>query len=117
MKPVVFAHATPIDDMRKVVLAVGYDEVCVCHSVVAVCRAGLRGYRHTGSALHRLYSLLGSCQADKPWIENIEPAAEHVRRVPRGISGYEHEFHLISNSWRELLQRSAERCHVHGTLI
>ena len=81
MRPIVFAHPARIDNMGQIVFGVRDNKIGVGNSVVPG-RPGLLGQRNARSFLDRLKSSFVSGEADKMFIETVEPAAQFRRGCP-----------------------------------
>jgi hypothetical protein len=103
--------------MGQIVFRVRDNKIGVHHCVIAVAGISFPGRRNSGRVLHCMESGFASRQTDKSFIKVVEPPAEYLWGVTRGIGGHENELHLIGNAGRQTLQSYANLRHVQGTLI
>ncbi len=100
--------------MGQIVFGVHHNKIGVRDGMVAGLCVGQRNAR---SLLNRRESSLGSREADKAFIEIVEPPAQLRRSVVRGIRSDKNEFDLIGHAGGQSLQSRANICHMHGTLV
>ena len=83
MHPIILAYPAGINHMGEVVFAVGEYKIGVRHCVVAVCPSRFGSRRNARGPLNRLDGPIGSGEADKTSIEEIEPHLEIVEAQRR----------------------------------
>ena len=117
MCPIVFTYASRINDMGQIVFGVRDNKIGMSHGVISPRGPGLLGRRNARSLLGRVESSFVSGEADKMFIETVEPAAQFHGGVPCGIGGHKNELDLIGDTGGQFFQSHANIRHVHGTLI
>src|SRR5215470_3945607 len=96
--PIVFTNPARIDDMGQIVFCVRDNKIGVPNRIVAIAEPRFLGWRNARSLLDCFESSFGSREADKMFIEIVEPPAQFHRGVSCGIGGNKNELDLISNT-------------------
>ena len=103
--------------MGQIVFCVRDNKIGVPNRIVAIAEPRFLGWRNARSLLDCFESSFGSREADKMFIEIVEPPAQFHRGVSCGIGGNKNELDLIGNIRGQFLQSRANIRHVRGTLI
>ena len=102
--------------MGQIVFGVRDNKIGMGHRVIST---GCPDFWATGTPAPSgpLESSFISGEADKMFIETVEPAAQFRGGIPCGIGGHKNEFDLIRDTRGQFFQGHANIRHVHGTLI
>ena len=103
--------------MGQIVFCVRDNKIGVPNRIVAVAGRSFLGRRNPRNLLGRRESSFGSREADKMFIEIVEPAAQVHRGVACGIGGNKNELDLIANTGGQFLQSPVNIRHVCWALI
>ena len=115
--PIVFTYSSRINDMRKVILAVGDYEICVRHCVIATRRSGLCRDREARGPLDCLNGRFRPGEADESTVKKIQPSAQDLWCISGRISCDENKPNPIGNRRGHLLQARRQIRHMHRALI
>ena len=117
--PILARNSARIDDVRQIVVGVRKNKIRVTDGVVHA-RTGTRCltcWRYAGRLLRGFYVGFATCEADKPFVETIEPRAKCLGVIPRRISRHEDELHLIAETGGQLLKAPRDIRHVERAFI
>jgi hypothetical protein len=103
--------------MGQIIFGVRDNKIGVPNRIVAVAGPRFPRPRNACGRLDCFESSFGSSEADKMFIEIVEPPAQFHRGIPCGIGGDKNEFDLIGNTGGQFLQSGTNVRHVRRALI
>lgn len=101
--PIFFTYPARVDDMGQIVFCVRDNKIGVPNRIVAVAGPRFLRRRNARGRLDCFESSFGSSEADKMFIEIVEPPAQFHRGVPCGIGCNKNELDLIGHTRGQFL--------------